>query len=115
MTSLLIIFIGTYDIQNISVSSPSPGEVRVTGDFIDGSTATGLLVIIYSLNNESDVHYHNVSRTSHEQRFEDHFTALYGDRYNISVFVLDEVGQLFTTAAANPKNVSVVSDKAGEK
>ena len=49
--------IGTHDIQNISVSSSQPGEVRVTGDFIDGSTATGVLLILYSLTNDSDIHY----------------------------------------------------------
>ena len=27
------------------------------GDFVDGSTATGVLLIIYSLTNDSDVHY----------------------------------------------------------
>ncbi|MGJ8945879.1 hypothetical protein AB9K17_23595, partial [Salmonella enterica subsp. enterica serovar Kentucky] len=44
-------------IQNISVSSPHPGQVRVTGDFIQGSTATGALVIVYSQSNDSDIHY----------------------------------------------------------
>ena len=53
------IIIGTHDIQNVTVapSSLHPGQIRVTGDFVNGSTATGVLLIVYSLTNESDVHY----------------------------------------------------------
>ena len=32
---------GTHDIQNVTVSFPHPGEIRVAGDFVDSSTATG--------------------------------------------------------------------------
>ena len=49
--------LGTHDIHNVSVTSPLPGQIRVTGDFVDGSTATGIILIIYSLNNNSNVHY----------------------------------------------------------
>ena len=52
-----IIHVGTHDIQNVTVSSPLPGQIRVTGEFVDGFTATALLLIIYSLNNDSNVHY----------------------------------------------------------
>ena len=37
-----------HDIQNLSVTSPLSGQVRVTGDFIHRSTATGVLVIVCS-------------------------------------------------------------------
>ena len=40
-------FTDTHDIQNISVSSPLPGAVRVTGEFIQRSTATGVLILLY--------------------------------------------------------------------
>lgn len=49
--------IGTHGIQNVTVNSSCPGQIRVTGDFVDGSTATGVFLIIYSLTNESDVLY----------------------------------------------------------
>ena len=52
-----IIHVGTHDIQNVSVSSPLPGQIRITGTFVDGSTATGVLLIIYSLNIDSNAHY----------------------------------------------------------
>ena len=58
---------GTHDIQNISVTSPQPGEVRVTGDFIDGSTATGLLTIVIST---SEIFYHLIERGSNQLHIE---------------------------------------------
>ena len=41
----------------LSVNSMQSGVVRVTGKIINGSTATGLLIIIYSLTNDSDHMY----------------------------------------------------------
>ena len=78
--------VGTHDIQNISVSSLQPGEVRVTGDFIDGSTATGLLLILYSLTNDNDTCY-IVERL--KQSIDINMTGLTGTQYGISVFALD--------------------------
>ena len=49
--------LGTLAIQNVSVTFPLPGQIRVTGHFVDGFTATGVILIIYSLNNNSNVHY----------------------------------------------------------
>ena len=46
---------GTHDIQNVHVSSPLPGQIKVTGDFVDGSTVTGVMLIVYSLAGKSDV------------------------------------------------------------
>ena len=92
-----ITFPGTHDIQNISVTSPQPGEVRVTSDFIDGSTATGLLIIIYSLTNDSDVHY----------IVGGHNSGLAGGEYSISVFVVEENGLPFERVATSPKLVAV--------
>ena len=51
------ILVGTHGIQNVTVSSPLPGQIRVIGDFVDGSRTTGIILIIYSLNNDSNVHY----------------------------------------------------------
>lgn len=52
---------GTHDIQNTSVSSSLPGTVRVTGEFIQGSTATGLLVIVVN-GNATDIQHHLISK-----------------------------------------------------
>ena len=44
--------VGTHDIQNITVSSLRPDEISLTGDIIDGSNITDLLVLIYSVTSE---------------------------------------------------------------
>ena len=44
----------THDAQNISVTTTaSPGQLRMTADLIFGSTAIGLLVIVYSLTTQT--------------------------------------------------------------
>ena len=78
---------GTHDIQNILVSSPLPGQVRVTGEFIEGSTATGVLVIVYSQSNDSDTHYKSCKRDG--QNTEITVDGLTGGHYGVSVFVLE--------------------------
>ena len=110
LDNFVVIFSGTHDIQNISVTSPQPGEVRVTGDFIDGSTATGLLIIIYSLTNDSDVHY--ITGGSILQKSVDiNVTALLGGNYSISVFVVEENELPFERVAASPKLIAVETSK----
>ena len=37
--------------QNILVTSPIPGELRVTGNFIDGSTAIGVAAPLILIHN----------------------------------------------------------------
>ena len=41
--------LGTHDVQNVSVTSLLPGQIRVTGNIIEGSTATGVLVIVSNI------------------------------------------------------------------
>ena len=101
MTKRFHTFPGTHDIQNISVTSPQPGDVRVTGDFIDGSTATGLLIIIYSLTNDTNVHY----------IVGGHNSGLAGGEYKTSVFVVEENGLPFERVATSPKLVAVETSK----
>ena len=96
-------YIGTHDIQNISVTSPQPGEVRVTGDFIDGSTATGLLIIIYSANN-TEYQLFQV-----RVKLEAVISGLLGGNYEVSVFVVEENGLPFSRAASKPKQITISS------
>ena len=100
-------FTGTHDIQSISVS-PQPGEVRVTGDFMKGSTATGVLAVIIS---ESEIFYHFVERGSNEQQFDGNVLGVVGGEYNISFFVVEENGLPFSRTASTPKVVTVESGK----
>ena len=97
-----LLLIGTHGIQNISVSFPLPGTVRVNGDFIQGSTATGLLVIVYSQFNDCDIQYVN---SKYEGQNEDITVAgLTSGQYGVSVFVLKN-GVPFSRVATLPQTV----------
>ena len=106
--------VGTHDIQNVAVLS-IPGEVRVTGDFISGSEATGVLIIIYSTSDDNARFYQTAQRTD-----DDHLEAvvsdfLPGNQYNLSVFVLEQSGEPFSRAATAPLSVAVpMGIKLGE-
>ena len=102
--------IGTHDIQNISVTSPHPGEVRVTGELIDGSTATGALIIIYSLTNDSDVHYEIIT-AGPGKTINVSVVGLNGGEYGVSTFALENGGLPFTRVAALPKTVQVTGSE----
>ena len=94
---------GTHAIQNISVSSPLSGQVRVTGDFVQGSTATGVLIIVYTLINDSDIHYIS-DNTNHS--VDVRVSGLSGTEYNISTYTLED-DLPFSRAVGLPKNVSL--------
>ena len=95
---------GTHEIQNVSVTTKC-GEIRVMGTWVDGSTATGALIIVYSLTNDSDVHY---IATGLEQGIGVNVTELHGSRYGVSAFVLED-GVPFNRTVAMPKSVSLAS------
>ena len=89
-----------------------PGEVRVTGNFLNGSTATGLLIIIYSLTNDSDVHYNAGGSTSQQPRnVHVSVPGLAGGEYSISVFVVEGNGLPFERVATSPKLVAMERGK----
>ena len=100
--------LGTHDIQNISVSSPQLGEVRVTGDFIDGSTATGVLLILYSITNGSDIHY-VIGNCEQSRSIDINVTGLTDTQYGVSTFALDN-GQIFPRVVALPEHVTAQSN-----
>ena len=96
-----IFYAGTHDIQNISVSSPLPGTVRVTGDLVQGSTATGVLVVVYSHLDDSDTHYVNSEHDG--QSIEITVDGLMSSsQYGVSVFVLEN-GLPFSRVATLPQ------------
>ena len=60
------------------------------GSFIDGSTATGVFLIVYSLTNESDIHYHAINKENEwNNNISINVTGLTGTEYGISVFALE--------------------------
>ncbi|MCG8622769.1 MAG: hypothetical protein MJE68_12335, partial [Proteobacteria bacterium] len=97
---------GTHDIQNISVFSSLPGTIVVTGDFIQGSNATGVLVIVYSFTNKSNVHY--ISDDTKEN-IDIRITDLSGAVYSISIYAL-EGGLPFPRAVCLPKIINIDND-----
>ena len=88
----------------MSVTTKS-GEIRVIGIFVDGSTATGALIIVYSLTNDSDVRY---ITTGLEQRIDVNVRDLHGSIYGVSAFVLED-GVPFNRTVTMPKSVSFSS------
>ena len=88
------------------MSSPSPGLIRVTGDFINGSSTSSILVIIYSTDNRNDVYY-TISSLSTEGETLVTNIGLPSGPYNVSVFVLEENGLPFNRSASTPRSVLV--------
>ena len=76
----------------------------MTGDFIEGSIATGVLIIIYSQSNDSDIHYKSSEREG--QSAEANIVGLTRNQYGVSVFVL-EYGLPFSRASTSPYLVHI--------
>ena len=72
----------------------------MTGNFIDGSTAIGLLVIVYSLTDDTDIHY--LSGQVYDQMIEASVSGLTDSQYNVSIFVIEENGLPFSRVAVLP-------------
>ena len=107
---ILIYFAGTHDIENISVTSTQPGSIRIAGDFIRGSSAIGVLAIMIPLNTESNVTYSFLPRES-TTALRDEDVSVPGGHYSVSLFVVEEVGDVFYRTASSPIGVLVDSGK----
>ena len=105
----LVIVTGTYAVQNISVSSPHAGSIAVTGYFIQGSTAIGVLII--TINGTNDTQYHLYHRNGDNAQVEDTISGLAGGYHRVSAFVLERSGYLFNRTATTPKSVFVINSK----
>ena len=96
--------LGTHNVQHIVINSSLPSQIRVTGKFIDGSTVTGVLLIIYDINNESDICYHVITKKLGQNSINVTVTGLIGTEYGVSVFALEN-GLPFQHVVTSPKNV----------
>ena len=97
---------GTHDAQNVSITTTgSPGQVRVTADLIFGSTAIGLLIIIYSLTDDLDTHYHFAQVD--QSQVDDNIMGLPGGQYQVLVYVVEENRLPFQRPATTQKSVSI--------
>ena len=96
--------VGTHDIQNVSVSSHIPGQVSVTGEFIQGSSATGVLVTIV---NATNLEHHLISRDDSGNGIDSVISGFPGGQYTVSVFVISKDGLPFERAATKPRRITV--------
>ena len=87
------------------------GEISVTGDFIPGSLAIGILIVVYSADDDSEsnidyrfIHRSNVHTTTC-------MTNLPSGRYEVSVFVVERNGLPFNRSATTPRDISLNEGK----
>ena len=110
MSFLLII--DTHDIQDIQIYSPSSGQVRVSGVFVQGATAMGILVIIYPLDHVNlNMYYFEAFKAMITNVITTTITGLSAGQYGISVFILEDGGLPFNRSATAPKRLFVQNGK----
>ena len=111
----LLIFEGTHNIQNITVSYSSPGEVTLTGNFINGLAARAILAVVYSDSlSDSNVYYMFSPLSIKEEKLITNVSGLPSGMYSVSVFVVEDNGLPFNRSAATPRNVSVIDEGHGK-
>jgi hypothetical protein len=109
ITIIIITIIGTHDISSISIASPYPGVIVVTGDIIDALSSIGIIIIVYPLTRCDDCNnYYNFFPYPLNQSVAN-FTVegLPANRYGVSIFVTEENRLPYFRAAAIPKRISV--------
>ena len=99
---------GTHDIQNVVASSPLPGQISITGELISGSTATGNLVVVYSLNSSSSQDIHYIAKQVKGDRISLNVTGLTGAEYGVSIFALEN-GLPLPNVVASSKTVTILN------
>ena len=83
--------------------STAPGELEVTASFLTNTSAVGMLAIIYSAENDSDIHYIEARLPQTEI----HLTGLSGSTYSTSIFTLEENGLPLDQAAHYLGEISI--------
>ena len=107
---MLLIYSGSHDYQNVTVYSSKAGEISVTGDFIPGSLAIGILIVVYSANNDSDtIKYYFIHRSNIRRTIT--MTNLPSGQFKVSVFVVEGNGLPFKRSATTPRNLSLIERK----
>ena len=94
---MYLLSIGTFDIQNVVITAGSnSGSIIVDCKLINGSEASGILVIAFSPTDASDIHYKvsasNVSTSNDQRRIQAILSCLPGKDYHVVLYVLDETG-----------------------
>ena len=101
---------GTHDIHNVVASSQFPGQIRVTGELIGGATATGVLVVVYSLNSSSSQDIQYIAKQAKGDMISLNVTGLTEAEYGVSTFALEN-GLPFPRVVASTKNIAVLNSR----
>ena len=104
---MLVDYTGTHDLQNNSVTSPLPGIIRVTGNFIQGATATGVLMILYR-RTDSHVLYKLTPRRLGKGYALVNITGVDSGTYDVFVYAVEGNGT-YSPATVEPQFVLVDS------
>ena len=72
----------------------------MTGDFIPGSSAIGILIVVYSADNVS--YYHFIHRSNVHTTTS--MTNVPSGQYKVSIFVVEGNGFPFNRSATTPRN-----------
>ena len=78
----------------------------MTGDFIPGSSAIGILIVVYSADDESNIDYHFIHHSTVHTTIT--MTNLPSGRYEVSVFVVEGNGLPSNRSATIPRDVSLI-------
>ena len=81
----------------------------MTGDFIHGSTAIGVLII--TINSSNVTQYHLYHRNGNNVQVEDTISGLAGGGHRVSAFVLERSGHPLNRTATTPKSILVMHGK----
>ena len=82
----------------------------MTGDFIPGSLAIGILIVVHSADDNSNINYRLIHR-SNIHTTTSSMTNLPSGQYKVSVFVVEGNGLPINRSAATPRNVSFIERK----
>ena len=103
---------GTHDVQNVVASSQLPGQISVNGELISGATATGVLVVVYSLNSSSSQDIHYIAKQAKGDRISVNVTGLTGAEYGVSTFALEN-GLPLPSVVISPKIIILLNSYQG--
>ena len=102
--------LGTHVVQKIMTISRL-GEIVISGEFLEGSTAVGLLAVVYSINNlkASNVNYFFIKRPTSQKMFSATIHGVFSTSgpHNVSFFAVEENGLPFAHIATKVRELFV--------
>ena len=90
------------------MTSQHAGKIEVTGQFLQQSTASGILIITAS---SEGTFYDLKLRDVPDLNFENIISGLPGEEHTLSLFVVKKDGLPFERVATRPRFITVLSSK----